>query len=191
MIEREYIVTLKSDVDYAQFNQEMIASTGAGDIPNRTVDVANARPGSKRNTHYALNALEVIKLRKDSRVDAVELPPEQDDNLIIEPLAIQTGNFSKTTSDSGNYMNWGMRRCIEQNNPYTFSSPSDDQFAYTLDGTGVDVVIQDTGIQIGHPEFNDADGNSRIKAEEIAKKSIKVASDICVFTNNNVTIEKV
>jgi len=163
LIEREYIVTLKSDVDYAQFNQEMIASTGAGDIPNRTVDVANARPGSKRNTHYALNALEVIKLRKDSRVDAVELPPEQDDNLIIEPLAIQTGNFSKTTSDSGNYMNWGMRRCIEQNNPYTFSSPSDDQFAYTLDGTGVDVVIQDTGIQIGHPEFNDADGNSRIK----------------------------
>ena len=28
-------------------------------------------------------------------------------------------------------------------------------------------------------------------AEEIVKKSIKVASDICVFTNNNITIEKV
>ena len=28
-------------------------------------------------------------------------------------------------------------------------------------------------------------------AEEIARKSIKVASDICVFTNNNVTVEKV
>ena len=28
-------------------------------------------------------------------------------------------------------------------------------------------------------------------AEEIAKKSIKVASDICVFTNNNITIEKI
>ena len=27
--------------------------------------------------------------------------------------------------------------------------------------------------------------------EEIAKKSIKVASDICVFTNNNVTMEKI
>ena len=30
-----------------------------------------------------------------------------------------------------------------------------------------------------------------MKAEEIARKSIKVASDICVFTNNNVTIEKI
>ena len=27
-------------------------------------------------------------------------------------------------------------------------------------------------------------------AEEIAKKSIEIASDICVFTNNNITIEK-
>ena len=30
-----------------------------------------------------------------------------------------------------------------------------------------------------------------LKAEDIARKSIKVASDICVFTNNNVTVEKV
>ena len=29
-----------------------------------------------------------------------------------------------------------------------------------------------------------------MSAEEIAKKSIKVASDICVFTNNNVKTEK-
>ena len=29
------------------------------------------------------------------------------------------------------------------------------------------------------------------EAEEIARKSIKVASDICVFTNNNITVEKI
>jgi ATP-dependent HslUV protease subunit HslV len=28
-------------------------------------------------------------------------------------------------------------------------------------------------------------------AEEVAKKAIKVAADICVFTNNNVKIEKI
>ena len=32
---------------------------------------------------------------------------------------------------------------------------------------------------------------TNLSAEEIAKKSIKVASEICVFTNNNITIEKV
>ena len=30
-----------------------------------------------------------------------------------------------------------------------------------------------------------------MSAEEIAKKSIKVASDICVFTNDNLSMEKI
>ena len=30
-----------------------------------------------------------------------------------------------------------------------------------------------------------------LSAEEIAKKAIKIASDICVFTNNNISIEKI
>ena len=30
-----------------------------------------------------------------------------------------------------------------------------------------------------------------MSAEEVAKKAIKVAADICVFTNNNVRIEKI
>ena len=33
--------------------------------------------------------------------------------------------------------------------------------------------------------------NTDMSAEEVAKKAIKVASDICVFTNNNLNIEKV
>ena len=32
---------------------------------------------------------------------------------------------------------------------------------------------------------------TELSAEEIAKKAIKVASDICVFTNNNISIEKI
>ena len=32
---------------------------------------------------------------------------------------------------------------------------------------------------------------SKMSAEEIAKKAIKVASEICVFTNNNITLEKI
>ena len=30
-----------------------------------------------------------------------------------------------------------------------------------------------------------------MKAEEVAKKAIEVASEICVFTNNNIKIEKI
>ena len=32
---------------------------------------------------------------------------------------------------------------------------------------------------------------SNISAEDVAKKAIKVAADICVFTNNNIKIEKI
>jgi len=33
--------------------------------------------------------------------------------------------------------------------------------------------------------------DSDMSAEEVAKKSIEVASEICVFTNNNIKIEKI
>ena len=31
----------------------------------------------------------------------------------------------------------------------------------------------------------------KMSAEDVAKKAIKVAADICVFTNDNVKIEKI
>ena len=39
-------------------------------------------------------------------------------------------------------------------------------YYYTLDGKGVDVVIQDSGIQANHPEFQDENGVSRVKKIE-------------------------
>ena len=33
--------------------------------------------------------------------------------------------------------------------------------------------------------------DTELNAEEVAKKAIKVAADICVFTNNNIKIEKI
>jgi ATP-dependent HslUV protease subunit HslV len=33
--------------------------------------------------------------------------------------------------------------------------------------------------------------NTDLSAEEVAKKAIKVASEICVFTNDNIKIEKI
>jgi subtilisin family serine protease len=161
--EKEYIVSLKKGVDYTQFNQEMIASTGAGDIPDRTVDVANPRLASQRNTHYALTEDEATTLRSDSRVIDVEIPPEDRDDIDIGLHNRQSGDFTKTSSDSGDYLNWGMRRCIDTTNAYGTNSNVSGDYTYHLDGTGVDVVISDTGLQVDHPEFNDADGYTRVQ----------------------------
>ena len=72
----------------------------------------------------------------------------------------------------------------------------DKENSYIISGTGDVLEPEDGIIGIG------SGGNyalaaakvlieTDLKAEDIARKSIKVASDICVFTNNNVTVEKV
>jgi len=163
MSEREYIVTLNVGVDYAAFNAEMIEETGAGDIPNRTVEVTNARPISQRNTHYSLTDEEAVELAQDSRVAGVEIPPDQRDDLDIGFDAVQTGDFTKTNSDSGVYLNWGMRRCATTTNDYNTGNTVSGDYEYNLDGSGVDVVIHDSGLHVDHPEFQDADGVSRVQ----------------------------
>ena len=162
MSEKEYIVTLHKNVDYESFDQEMIASTGAGNIPNRSVSIANARPGSKRNTHYMLTDEEVTSLKIDSRVLDVQLPPEQREDIKIGFRAVQQGDFTKTTEDRGFFVNWGLRRINEETNPYTNNTVTGG-YNYTLDGTGVDIVIQDSGIQADHPEFFDAENSTRVE----------------------------
>jgi len=166
MSEKEYVVTLNKGVDYTQFNQEMIASTGAGDIPNRTVDIADARPLSTRNTHYALTQEEAETLRNDNRVTDVQLRPEDRDDVEIELTATQTANFNKSSSDTGDYRDWGkIRHSFVENLYGTSSSLGVDAYdrPYSMDGTGVDIVIQDSGLQVDHPEFLDANGNSRVQ----------------------------
>ena len=62
MSEREYIVSLNRGVDHVAFNQEMIASTGAGAIPSRSATVTDERATNVRNTHYDLTDAEAEAL---------------------------------------------------------------------------------------------------------------------------------
>jgi len=162
MSEREYIVSLNKGVDYEAFNQEMIATTGAGAIPGRAVEVANARPGSQRNTHYSLTDAEAAALNNDPRVLACELRPDLRDDIEMVRLTSQPGDFTKTSSDSGDFINWGLARCNFIDNPY-IGNAGPSEYNHTLDGTGVDIVIQDSGIQVDHPEFENYSGTSRVQ----------------------------
>ncbi len=152
MSEKEYIVTLKEGVDYDAFNQEMIAETGSGDIPGRTVSVADARLGSQRNTHYMLTTEEVESLKNDIRVFDVDLPPDQNPDIEIGIQAVQIADFDKSTSDSGNYRDWGKIRHSFFEQQYASNSTNTNR-TFSMDGLGVDVVIQDSGLQVDHPEF--------------------------------------
>ena len=72
----------------------------------------------------------------------------------------------------------------------------DKENSFIISGTGDVLEPEDNIIAIG------SGGNyalaaakvlikNNLSAEEVARQAIKIASEICVFTNNNITIEKV
>ena len=162
-MEKEYVVTLKNAEDADQFYSEMTASSGDGVVPNRTVDVVNARPGSLRNTEYSLTEEEAAALKEDDRVLDVEIPVHLMENVSSGPALTQTGDFDKTTSSTGDNINWGLIRCNNTTNNYGTGLTTSENYNYFLDGTGVDIVIKDSGIEANHPEWEDANGTSRLQ----------------------------
>ena len=166
---RRYIVTLKKGVDYDSFYHDMETVTdNIPHIPNRAVAIPTWLPHSSRNTYYLLSEFEAIELKGDPRVLDVAIPVEDDDRIIVGHQTIQTSNFNRPASGSvggqGSYKNWGLLRSAFRSNIYGSSiSPSASGYPYHLDGTGVDYVVCDTGIELAHPEFQDANGVSRIQ----------------------------
>ena len=161
MEKKEYIVGLNRGVDFDTFNNEMLSDYGSASIPNRPIEIANYRPGSERLIHYYLTDSEAEKLKSDPRVYCVEIPPQYRDDVKIQKMITQNDNFSKTLGNSG-FVNWGLRRINEESNPYS-GDTAPGGYDYTLDGTGVDVVIHDSGIESSHPEFTDSNNVSRVQ----------------------------
>ena len=73
---------------------------------------------------------------------------------------------------------------------------ADKENSFIISGTGDVLEPEDNIIAIGSGgNYALAAAKVLIKndlsAEEVARQAIKIASEICVFTNNNITIEKV
>jgi len=161
---QEYIVALKADVDHNAFWDKMETAHKSTDaIPSRAVRVLKQRPNVNRLRHYAITSSEAATLRGDARVHSVTIPIQHKNNAVIKPYATQYNNFDKTTNSVGNNVNWGLSRVNSAVNNYGVSYSVIGQYNYTLDGTGVDVLVVDTGLEVNHPEFKDANGNSRVQ----------------------------
>ena len=161
---KEYNVALKAGVDYDGFWEDMeTENDGLLYIPNRKVEYTNERPASLRQCWYLLTDEEAELVRQDPRVLCVEIPPEHRDDIVMGFSATQIADFTKTTSDSGAFTNWGLIRSSNTTNVYGSGTTTALNYDYTLDGTGVDVVIQDSGLQVDHPEFTDINNNTRVQ----------------------------
>ena len=156
--QREYIVTVRKDVDWKEIHNELVNDTSANDavdsniVPDRVCECCKERPNNPRNTHYHLTENEARKLRQDSRILAVQAVEDIPEPI---PRAFQDGNFNRTSTQTGQQDNWGLLRHVNQTNIFqNLTSDPGGNYEYVLDGTDVDMVIVDTGIQVGHPEWN-------------------------------------
>ena len=161
---KEYVVGLKKDVDYDAFWNE-IENDGSGSVyvPDRSVDIVDERPLSLRSCHYSLTDEEAEKLRNDPRVQAVDLPLKQREFIKLAPCSSQTGTYSKLTgTPNSSWINWGLFRINSRTNN-TNNNTGTLTYDYDVDGAGVDFIIQDSGLQCDHPDFQDANGVSRVQ----------------------------
>jgi len=161
---KEYVVVANNEADIDSVHEDLTAPHGSDTIPNRPVEVADAKPLNERITNYVLTDEEAKKLANDSRVEAVHLKP---DPKTMRPFTVQTprtwdnrpGNFNRDGTLDNRNVNWGLRRTSVAAPEKTVGTT----YEYEADGTGVDIVIMDDGVQTNHPEFLNAQGQSRVK----------------------------
>lgn len=146
---------------YDQFWNEVENLTeGTQYIPDRAVDISNEMKYLPQHCDYLLTDAEADNLRNDPRVQSVVNREE----MKIFTMATMGGVTHPKGTYTGSIGNWGLVRSNANTNVYgTGNTPSTPDYTYTLDGTGVDIVVADSGLQVDHPEFFDANGNSRVQ----------------------------
>lgn len=166
-MEREYIITVSDPKIWDQV-WDLFTQGGLGDnfIPQRPVDVINERPFNDFCAHFSLTDAEASELMKDSRFVSVELQADLQEDVKKELTGTRTNLFDKNSGAISNSMkNWGLLRCTNQSNPFAASLSVNGDYNYNLDGTGVDVIVMDSGVEPDHPEFAvnaDGTGGSRV-----------------------------
>jgi hypothetical protein len=159
----EYIVTVTKDTNWQEIHNQISTDTSGSpvaNIPDRAVPILKLRPNNTRNTHYDLLSDEATALKNDSRV--LDVQPAKLGTPIAS--AIQTGTFDKTQNHTGEHQNYGLIRHTSATNVFgTSNTNPGNNYNYVLDGTGVDVVIMDSGIEKNHPEFQNSEGVSRVQ----------------------------
>ena len=164
------VVTLKKGVDVDAFMEEM-ASIGntTSFVPHRAIEVYNEKPESLRNVDFVMTRAEADLLRQDPRVEGVRYGSKKDNGIERKLFSLDSDRlYTRTGTNTwatGNVdMNWGVPQTNSRTNLYSPSiSEVNYEWPFTLTGKGVDFVIQDSGLQVDHPEFTNQLGVSRVQ----------------------------
>jgi hypothetical protein len=160
----KFYVVAEDNNSKQSIKQELVAAQGNEVIPARKVEIVDEMLHSEHNAIAILTQEEADALMSDLRILDVHRDPYE---LGVKktPFGIRAGNYSKSPTANINNKNWGLLRSISTSNNFGTNTTVSANVPFNLDGTGVDFVIIDTGVEPNHPEFSvntDGTGGSRV-----------------------------
>ena len=206
----EYIIIVNDVNDWEEIHNYIINENEIDGIPNRKIECVNLQEFSARSAIYLISQEEADVLKIHEKIEHVELNPDkypQPSSLFLQrfasniafnkPLTTNRAGASSNTSISytnGVRGNWSHLFLNNSSSlPFrgvgvTTTTKVDSNLSYTLDGTGVDAVIIDSGVAYLHPEFLDGNGKTRVK-DVILDGPYKVDPDY--FNTRGLTYTKI
>jgi len=158
-----YIITCDSEEKIDQIINQLItpgvAPAGTENIELIDfTDIQDYMPYSKFSIQVEITDEAANVLRQHPLVFSVE---EKSDLLAKLHYIGQNRTLTPVYSSLNSFKhdNWGLARCASLSGIIPFNA----NFTHTKTGSGVDVVIIDSGIKSDHPEWRDSDGNSRLQ----------------------------
>jgi subtilisin family serine protease len=150
---KECVIVAHSEADVDSLHAELVANG---------TEVVDLVPLNELTYHYMLTDEEAKKLSKDPRVAHIhyKLPVSAARPHVLALDTTQAsraydntvGNFARRSNNPDLYnINWGLRRATLTAAENTIGAT----YEASRNGTGVDIVIMDDGVQTGHPEFGD------------------------------------
>ena len=168
-MEKEYVIIVHDPLDLPTLEEELAASYGNQFVADREVTCQDPRPGSKYQSQWMLTDEEAATLSNDPRIKLVEEKFTGD----VVLCTIQEGDFRRGWYSPGEpqFVNYALRRVNDAVNEYgggrtpnNSANNGEPNIHYAgLDGTGVDIVIVDSGVDHHHPDLFDAEGNTRLQ----------------------------
>lgn len=147
------VVTFAKGVDVDQAVNELL---DAG------YTMHDEKPGSRRNFDFVMTREQADTLKQDPRIVDVRYGSKAENGIgLVRARLEESRTYSKATAITNTHYNWAHASCTSTTD--RFSPVSDTiayQYAYPVDGTGVDTVIQDSGIDPNHPEWLDYAGST-------------------------------
>lgn len=153
------VVTAKKGVDIDALMEEITSLGGNTQyIPQRAVEMWNEKLDSERNFDVVLTRQEAELLKQDPRVVDVRYGSKKENGIELRHNTLDSSRtYSRSTTQNNSHYAWAIPACINEANPFT-SLNYLYQHPYTAIGENVDAVIQDSGIEVGHPEWLAQDG---------------------------------